>query len=96
MTDQERRSAAVRQLEAAGAAHFVYEKNDLHGEYDQQWAEWYADYLIANGWNDLFENAWGVEDLSVALRESDAAHRAHSPNARWTEFYAPRLLTAQA
>lgn len=95
MTDQERRAAVVQQLAAAGAAHFEYEKTDLHGEYDLQWPEWYADYLIQHGWNDLFDRGWAAADLAVALRDADAAHRAHEPNAKWTEYYAPRLLTAQ-
>lgn len=95
MTDQERRAAAVQHLAAAGTAHAEYETTALHGEYDQQWAEWYADYMIAHGWNDLFEHAWNVNDLTGALREADAAHREHAPNTRWSEYYAPRLLTAR-
>ena len=95
MTDKERRAAAVEHLTAAGAAHSVYEKNELNGEYDQQWAEWYAQYLVEHGWNDLFQNAWNVPDLTTALQDSNAAHRQYEPNARWYEFYAPRLLTAR-
>jgi hypothetical protein len=92
MDDQQRRAAATEQLTAAGTAHSVYERDVLHGEYDQQWAEWYADYLIQNNWNDLFTSPWDVNRLAAALRESDAEHRKLEPNARWQEFYAARLV----
>lgn len=95
MTDQERRAAVVQQLAAAGAAHAEYEKTVLRGEYDRQWPEWYADYLVEHGWNDLFGHAWMVPDLAEALRQADAAHRQHEPDAQWPDYYAPRLLTAQ-
>lgn len=95
MTDQERSAAAVEHLSAAGAAHSVYEKNDLNGVYDQQWAEWYAQYLVDHGWNELFQEDWMVQDLTSALREADVAHRQNEPNARWSEYYAPRLLNGR-
>jgi hypothetical protein len=43
----------------------------------------------------LFEKDWKVQDLTSALREADAAHRQFEPNARWYEFYAPRLLNGR-
>lgn len=95
MTDQERRAAAVQQLTAASAAHFEYETTALQGVYDQQWAEWYADYLVQHGWNDLFEQAWTVQDLTDALCQADAAHRQNEPDAQWHDYYAPRLLSAR-
>lgn len=90
--DEQRRSELAQRLAAAGAAHGEYESNALHGEYDQQWAEWYARFLLEQGWNTLFERVWTADELAAALREADAAHRAHAPDARWYEYYAAHLV----
>jgi hypothetical protein len=32
-------------LRAAEQAHAVYEREELHGERDEKWADWYANYI---------------------------------------------------
>jgi hypothetical protein len=92
MDDQQRRAAVTEQLAAAKEAHIEYEMTALRGEYDAQWAEWYAHYLLENNWNDLFSAPWDEAELAAALRELDAAHRSKDPDAQWQEFYAGNLL----
>lgn len=88
MDDQERRADLAARLAQAGAAHSEYEMTALHGEYDQQWAEWYARHLLDHGWNDLFPRAWLPADLSETLRHFDAEQRANAPHRNWYEYYA--------
>ncbi|TAH50783.1 MAG: hypothetical protein EYC68_13180 [Chloroflexota bacterium] len=95
MDDQARRAALAQRLSDANAAHAEYEKTELQGEYDQQWPEWYAAYLIAHAWNELFARAWDVNELSTALREADTAHRAAASKSSWQEFYAARFAASQ-
>jgi hypothetical protein len=93
MDDSQRRVALARHLAEAGAAHGEYEMTALHGEYDREWAEWYAHYLLGHGWNDLFGTAWTAEELGVALRGADADHRANAPSTPWNEYYAAEFAS---
>lgn len=98
MDDQQRRVELAQRLSEAGAAHGQYEMTALHGEYDQQWAEWYARFLLDHGWNDLWARldsparVWTVSELSDALRHADTDQRATAPQQRWQDFYAERLV----
>lgn len=91
MDNQPRRAALAQRLAAAGAAHGEYEMTALHGEYDQQWAEWYAHYLIGHGWNEAFTNGWDTPELAQALAQANTDHRAGEPKTPWHEFYAARF-----
>jgi len=91
MDDEKRRAALAEQLTAAGTAHGEYEKNALNGEYDEQWAEWYASYLIGHQWNDQFRTGWDVGELAEALRRANTAHRADAPLRRWQDFYSEQF-----
>lgn len=91
MDDEKRRAALAERLNAAGAAHGEYEKNALNGEYDEQWAEWYAAFLIGHQWNDLFTKSWNVGELAEALRQANTAHRAGASLTRWQDFYSERF-----
>jgi hypothetical protein len=91
MDDVKRRAAMAERLTAAGAAHGEYEKNALNGEYDEQWAEWYAAFLIGHQWNDLFSNGWNESELADALRQANTAHRADAPSTHWQDFYSEKF-----
>lgn len=91
MADEQRRAALAHRLAQAGAAHGEYEMTALHGEYDQQWADWYAHYLIGHGWNDAFANDWSMPELADALSAANTDHRASAPNSPWNSFYAARF-----
>lgn len=88
MTEQTRRAELAQRLDDAKRAHVVYEKDALQGHYDAQWADWYADYLIAQGWNNQFVQAWDRTELAAALVRADAAHRANAPESSWEDYYA--------
>jgi hypothetical protein len=57
--DQQR--AVIALLREAGAAHGVYETTELGGVYDQQWAAWYAAYLLKHGLGELLGQALWAE-----------------------------------
>ncbi len=40
------REEILRALQAAGAAHHDFEANALRGVHDEQWAGWYAAYVL--------------------------------------------------
>jgi len=76
--------------EAAETHHVVYRITD--GE-DQDWASWYADWLL-----DLSElpDVLGARPvrshLVHALVELDRIYTAESPDERWEDWYASRLV----
>jgi hypothetical protein len=78
----------ARRLSEASSAHGAYERDTLAGVYDTQWAEWYANYLVNNGWNSLFAQPWSDRALAAALRNADTDHRARAPHDPWVEHYA--------
>ncbi len=92
MDDQQRLATVNDQLTAAKEAHIEYETTALRGEYDREWADWYAQYLIENNWNELFAEPWDQARLAAALRDLDALHRRIDPNAKWNEFYAGNFV----
>ncbi|SRR5581483_5424942 len=96
MDQQNRRAELARRLSEANAAHAEYEQQVLNGVYDQQWAEWYAHYLVTHGWNKGLERAWEESALAAALRAAEAAHRANAPDRPWQEYYAEYLNAASA
>ena len=83
-------------LEEAHTAHSVYEKDVLHGVWDEEWPAWYAGYLATHGILDLV--AWDSqgreppEGLALLLTEADRLHQSTAPEQHWPHFYARYLL----
>ncbi len=88
MDDQQRHAELVRRLNDAKEAHFQFQETELGGVYDQQWSDWYARFLLDQGWNRLFTREWNAEQLAEALRRADVEQRANAPDAKWQEYYA--------
>jgi hypothetical protein len=78
-------------LAAAGRAHERYETEEL-GSPDPDWPGWYADWLIANGIDDLLRMRISQADLREQLIAADKAHRANQPDADWPSTYAALFL----
>jgi hypothetical protein len=79
-------------LTQAGAAHGVYETNELGGVYDVQWARWYAEYLIAHGVGEFFAAPPDADALAAVLTRCDEDYRRERPTQPWPTYYAPRLI----
>lgn len=95
MADLQRNTELLRHLTTAGVAHSEYEEMELHGVYDTVWAEWYARYLIAHGWNELFVHKWTEAELADHLHRAELAHREGDPSRPWQAFYAEYFVTVE-
>jgi hypothetical protein len=78
------------------SAHVAYEKDVLHGP-DDDWAGWYARYLLDNGARSI--DGWPAqfdaqERLRTLLTEMDRSHQANAPDKPWPEYYARHILPA--
>lgn len=85
-------------LARAEAAHRAFEADTLGGQRDEQWAPWYAAFLIEHGLNDLLEpdRSFTIEQLERRLVAADAAYRQAQPEVSWPVAYAQRLLDPRA
>jgi len=78
-------------LRRTGAAHGVYETTELNGVYDEAWADWYADWALSNGINNLLGTDFTLEQFSRILTEINQAHKQTDRPEDWASFTA-RLL----
>ncbi len=80
-------------LRRAGAAHGVYETTELNGVYDESWADWYADWVLANGMNNLLGTDFTPEQFSRILTEINEAHQQANTGESWAQFTARTLVS---
>jgi hypothetical protein len=82
-------------LQQAKEAHSQFEKVELGGQFDEQWAAWYADYLVTSGGlASLLEKEPDIDQLSSALNEISQRHKAERTAEPWQEYTARELLAA--
>lgn len=79
-------------LRQAGAAHGVYEENELNGVYDQDWAAWYAAWLLEHGLNDLLQTHFETGSFAQTLVELNVAHKQATTGENWAQFTARQLV----
>lgn len=83
---------AIEQLlREAGSAHGRYEETVLNGVYDEDWPDWYAQWAVEHGFNDLVTRPVEVEQLSRFLVDLHEAHQTAGSGQPWPAFYARRL-----
>ena len=88
----ERENRIASLLTAAVSAHHTYEQEELGGECDQDWPQWYAAWLLENGLASAFAPPPGQQALAGALERISAEHKGTDGEQSWAEFTAPRLL----
>ncbi|HSS98596.1 MAG TPA: hypothetical protein VLK33_16285, partial [Terriglobales bacterium] len=57
-------------LKSAQEAHHTYEKENLEGKRDEQWATWYAEFLVTNGFGGLIGKDIDEDELAALLDQS--------------------------
>lgn len=80
-------------LEGAKAAHSEYERTVLNGVYDQDWAAWYAQWIIDHGLNTVLRTTFDAEPLGQLLSDINEAHQQTGRDQPWTAFTADRLVS---
>jgi hypothetical protein len=90
-------ATAVREmLEAAETAHGTYERDELNGVYDADWARWYAGYLVDHGLGDVLGRPVTVDGLAQDLVDGFAEHeRSPVAGESWSEAIARRLTSSR-
>ena len=83
-------------LRRAGSAHGAYETSVLKGVYDQDWAVWYADWVLKNGLPELLGERFVAAQFDAAsfgklLFDINQDHVREGRGLSWAEFTARRL-----
>jgi cobalamin biosynthesis Mg chelatase CobN len=88
--------SVARLLRAAASAHAEYETTVLGGVRDEDWAGWYATYLLDHGLKDVLPTSGlhAVNRLAARLKQLDADYRREQPGEEWPEFYARHMVAA--
>jgi hypothetical protein len=79
-------------LNQANSAHHNFEQKVLEGGHDEQWFDWYTDYLIGHGLDNLLGNELATELLSRLLLESAEESRQKGTKLTWAEFTARKIV----
>ena len=91
MADEVERIRAL--LEETSEAHDRYEKAELNGVYDQDWARWYAAYAVEHGLGDLVGHPITADALAAFLASSNADLQLLDPKPEgdWASYTAGRI-----
>ncbi len=81
-------------LDQAGQAHARYEKTELNGVYDQDWARWYARYVVEQGISALLGHAVTVDQMAAFFSASYARFQQAQSGEGW-ETYTARDMQEQ-
>jgi hypothetical protein len=79
-------------LNQTSSAHHTLEQEVLNGEPDEQWFDWYTDYLIGHGLDNLLGNELASELLSRFLLESAEESKQEETKLTWAEFTARKIV----
>lgn len=74
------------------SAHHTFERKVLNGERDEQWSDWYTDYLIGHGLDNLLGNEVASDLLSRLLLESAEETRRNRIKTTWVQFTARKIV----
>ncbi|MBI1258768.1 MAG: hypothetical protein GC204_14965 [Chloroflexi bacterium] len=78
-------------LEQAGQAHGSYEQAELKGVYDQNWARWYAGYVVERGISALLGHVVTVDQVARFFTTSFATYERDKPADSWAAYTARKM-----
>jgi hypothetical protein len=88
--------STIHQVESllirAEQAHGQSEQTILNGIYDQDWAIWYANYVIDQGIDKVLNRSFSGERLSQLLSRSYEQYKAEQSQKTWAAYTAQKLV----
>ncbi len=79
-------------LTQAGNAHHTYEQTILEGKYDEDWAAWYADYVIQQGLGNVLNQPVTKEQVSQFLSKSYQVYQQENSTQNWADYTAEQMV----
>ena len=87
----DRSDEIIALLDEAAQAHRRYEQTQLHGAADENWARWYAAYLVEQGISASLGHAVNINALRDFLITARAEFNQASSSEAWTAYLARRI-----
>ncbi len=81
-------------LVRAESAHGEYESRELNGVYDQNWPNWYANYIVSDGLSKVLQREITSEELSQFLANSFEKYKQDSSGLSWEDYTARELIAS--
>ena len=79
-------------LDEAESAHATYEQEQLGGQRDEQWANWYAGYVIEHELGGVLGTTPTIEEVAAVLTEATADLERAGGDRAWSGFAAERVV----
>lgn len=79
-------------LQQARDAHQQFEKVELGGQFDEQWAAWSADFLVNGGISSLLGSEPDIDQLASQINEISQRHKAERTAENWADYTARELI----
>lgn len=73
-------------------AHTHYRQQVLHGETDLKWAEWYAEYLIGHGLDNLIGDRLEVEQIASFFEGIEKETHVKPVDNPWVRLAAAKMV----
>lgn len=72
--------------------HHQYQEEQLGGEYNLGWADWYAEFLLENGLEEVWGREISAEELAAVLNKLDEEYNSEEREENWPTYYAARMV----
>ena len=92
MMEEERIRRVQDLLSQASEAHHVYEQKVLDGRPNGEWSEWYAEYLIGHGLDNILGDELAAEMLARFFLGAEMERRSRSSGFSWAQFAAREMV----
>ena len=89
----ERIERLTQLLDEAESAHGTYEQEQLGGQRDEQWARWYAEYLVEHDLGGVLGTTPTIEEVDAVLTEATEDLEREGGDREWSEFAAERVVS---
>lgn len=84
----------VNLLSQASTAHHHYEQTELNGVFDQDWATWYAQYVVKHDLQQFIGTQVPTDRLSQLLAQSTESHKQEKSEKSWADYIALKIVDA--
>ena len=89
----ERIERVTQLLDEAESAHGTYEQEQLGGQRDEQWARWYAEYVVERDLGGVLGTTPTIEEVDAVLTEATEDLEREGGDREWSEFAAERVVS---
>jgi hypothetical protein len=88
----ERTTTVAGLLDETESEHGAYEREELGGQRDEEWASWYAGYMLEHDIGEALGTTPEISQLSELLTEATEEHEREGSDLEWSEYAAEMVV----